>query len=88
MLLTAREHHASLVRAGIQQLLLSLEKLSPKLEGREDDIQFLKDMLQTEEFHSVMRVWKHCITHTVQDHIELASVLDTQGSFRCYSKPR
>ena len=42
--------------AGIQQLLVSLEKLSPRLEGRQEDIQFLKDMLQTEEFHSIMRV--------------------------------
>lgn len=48
---------------GIQQLLVSLEKLSPKLEGREDDIRFLKDMLQTEEFHSIMRVWKTASSH-------------------------
>ena len=68
---TAREPNASLVCAGIQQLLLSLEKLSPKLEGREDDIQFLKDMLQTEEFHSVMRVWKHCIAHYIRSQIWL-----------------
>lgn len=52
--------------AGIQQLLASLEKISPKLEGREDDIQFLKDMLEMEEFHSVMKVLTtyaalHCI---------------------------
>ena len=37
--------------------MVSLEKLSPRLEGREEDIQFLKDMLQTEEFHSIMRVY-------------------------------
>ena len=65
---TAKELHTSLVCAGIQQLLLSLEKLSPKLEGREDDIQFLKDMLQTEEFHSVVRVYNSTASHTVQYH--------------------
>lgn len=41
---------------GIQQLLVSLEKLSPMLEGRDDDLQFLRDMLVSNEFHSLITV--------------------------------
>ena len=52
--------HLYIFAPGIQQLLVSLEKLSPRLEGREEDIQFLKDMLQTEEFHSIMKVYSNC----------------------------
>ena len=42
----------------IQQLLSSLEKLSPRLQGREEDLSFLKKMLQSNEFHSLMKVGK------------------------------
>ena len=41
---------------GIQQLLASLENLTPMLKGRDDDLQFLRDMLQSNEFHSLMTV--------------------------------
>ena len=70
------QHDNALSSVGIQELLASLEKLSPELEGREDDIQFLKDMLQTEEFHSVMRVCDCSIVslQVADDHTMLASI--------------
>ena len=47
-------HHTT--HAGIQQLLKSLETLSPRLDGRQEDLQFLSSMLQSNEFHSLLKV--------------------------------
>ena len=47
-------HHTT--HAGIQQLLKSLETLSPRLDGRQEDLQFLSNMLQSDEFHSLLKV--------------------------------
>ena len=43
--------------AGIQNLLNSLQTLSPRLEGREKDLQFLQDLVNSNEFHSLMQVY-------------------------------
>lgn len=44
--------------AGIEQLLLSLEQLEQgqQLEGKEDDLAFLRGMLKTPEFKSLLKV--------------------------------
>ncbi len=42
--------------AGIQQLLESLEQLTPNLPERKDDLQFVRNMLHTNEFHSLVTV--------------------------------
>lgn len=43
--------------AGIEQLLVSLEQLERgSLEGKEDDLAFLRGMLKTPEFHSLLKV--------------------------------
>ena len=42
--------------SGIQSLLDSLEKLSPRLEGRKDDLEFLQNLVSSNEFHSLMQV--------------------------------
>lgn len=45
------------LHAGIEQLLLSLEQLEQgHLKDREDDVAFLKDMLKTPEFQSLLKV--------------------------------
>ena len=55
--------HAPSLSTGIQQLLVSLDKLSPMLEGRDDDLQFLRDMLVSNEFHSLMTVSRPTATY-------------------------
>ena len=46
----------SFLRPGIQSLLDSLQKLSPRLEGRKDDLQFLQTLVESNEFHSLIQV--------------------------------
>ena len=43
---------------GIQHLLHSLQKLSPQLKGREEDLKFLQHLINSNEFHSLIQV--HC----------------------------
>jgi hypothetical protein len=40
----------------ILSLLDSLQKLSPRLEGRKDDLQFLQALVESNEFHSLIKV--------------------------------
>ena len=48
---------AWLVLAGIEQLLRSLEQLEQSgLKGKEDDLAFLRGMLNTNEFKSLLQV--------------------------------
>ena len=42
--------------SGIEMLLDSLQKLSPQLEGREDDLLFLRNLVSSNEFHSLIQV--------------------------------
>ena len=45
------------LHAGIEQLLQSLEQLeNGYLQGKEEDLAFLRDMLKTPEFHSLLQV--------------------------------
>ena len=53
--------------AGIEQLLHSLEKLGPQLKDRQGDLQFLHDMLNSNEFQSILTV-RNTHTHTIQTH--------------------
>ncbi len=43
--------------AGIEQLLQSLEQLEHGyFQGKEEDLSFLRNMLKTPEFHSILQV--------------------------------
>lgn len=50
--------------AGIEQLLQSLEQLEHGyLEGKADDLAFLRDMLKTPEFKYLLKVKLRATTH-------------------------
>lgn len=59
------ERNISSSSPGIQELLLSLEQLSPQLEGREEDLAFVRELIQTNEFHSLMKVGSLLMSATI-----------------------
>lgn len=71
--------------AGIQNLLHSLQKLSPRLEGRTEDLQFLQNLVKSNEFHSLIQV----LTITVHSTPSSPTLQSVNWSFNTsiYSSP-
>ena len=53
--------------SGIQQLMSTLEKVSPMMKDREEDLSFVKRVVQSNDFQSLMHIHnviKHGSVHT------------------------
>ena len=42
--------------SGIHQLMLTLEKVSPMMKDREEDLKFVKKVVQSNDFQSLMHI--------------------------------